>query len=188
MSRSGSATHRSRPSNAQKKIPLTRLYVMYGGICYICKRHILFEEATRDHYLPAVLGGPYEWHNIRLACISCNINRTKDLGKICAIKRTICLRCRATITGRSVLRCYGKPLPIKARDLELLLPQIKAYRNRKSDHICKISKSVQYRIGRNGSGNHDMTTDIVELGYRVVGHLKKENAPMNSVIEGLLRS
>lgn len=184
MSRSTSATNRLRTGSLQRKIPLTRLYDRCGGICYLCKRHIPVEEATRDHHLPAVLGGPYEWYNFRLACVSCNQKRAQGLDRVASIERSICPNCNAKAEGGAILRCYGNPAPIRVKELERLILQAAAYRNAKRDHICvhKPSKAVRYRIGRKGTGNHDMTTDLIELGGRVVHYLKKENKPTREAI------
>jgi len=147
MPPSGSASTRSRIGNKKKRITLARLYDRCGGICYHCRRRIPFGEATRDHYLPAILGGPYEWYNFRLACAWCNNNRnTRELDRIAELKRSVCPNCPTYVPGGSVLRCYGNPMPIRVGELERLIPQAKVYRNAKRNHICKLSKQADGQV------------------------------------------
>lgn len=51
------------------------LYKKYRGICWICKKFIARNNASRDHVKPKSLGGSNEITNIALAHKSCNSKR-----------------------------------------------------------------------------------------------------------------
>jgi hypothetical protein len=55
--------------------PLEHLYERDGGLCWLCTTHCSMEQATRDHVIPAALGGAYSWHNFALAHYACNQER-----------------------------------------------------------------------------------------------------------------
>lgn len=71
MKRGKSRKHRY--GSGKKNITLRELYDKYNGTCQgPCGRHIPFNEATREHYVPRSLGGSNKRKNLKLYCWSCN--------------------------------------------------------------------------------------------------------------------
>lgn len=48
------------------------VFVRDRGHCQYCRQRVPRHEATFDHVVPRVQGGPTNWTNIVLACFSCN--------------------------------------------------------------------------------------------------------------------
>lgn len=67
------------PHYGRRKIPrkvnLDWLYRKYRGICWICRKHVSRDQASRDHILPESLGGSSNKENIALAHKDCNSKR-----------------------------------------------------------------------------------------------------------------
>lgn len=55
------------------------IYERDQGVCWICGRHLTFDEAEGDHVIPLARGGPHTERNIRVACKSCNSRKHKRL-------------------------------------------------------------------------------------------------------------
>lgn len=57
---------------SRKDQPIKRFVERDGGVCGLCGVVVNPGEATRDHVIPASLGGARSRHNLRLAHRACN--------------------------------------------------------------------------------------------------------------------
>lgn len=64
------------------KVDLNWLYKKYRGICWICRKFCPRDQASRDHILPASLGGGSEKSNMALAHKDCNSKRGNGFREI----------------------------------------------------------------------------------------------------------
>lgn len=60
-------------------ITLAKLYEKDKGICYLCGKHLILNDAynrpeapTIEHVIPISKGGTNTWNNVKLACRHCN--------------------------------------------------------------------------------------------------------------------
>lgn len=59
-------------SGSSRRNQLERVYTRDDGICYLCKRHVPRELASRDHVVDLSEGGSREDDNVKLAHKKCN--------------------------------------------------------------------------------------------------------------------
>jgi hypothetical protein len=64
------------------KIDLNWLYKKYRGVCWICRKFVPRDQASRDHIKPKSLGGTYEKENMALAHKVCNSKRGNGFKEI----------------------------------------------------------------------------------------------------------
>lgn len=69
---------KKRYSPYPKMSSLRIIYKRDKGICHICKKHVPYSEATRDHVVPVSHGGSYWPKNLKLAHEKCNKDRGTD--------------------------------------------------------------------------------------------------------------
>lgn len=69
-------------SKEPRKVNLDWLYKKFRGVCWICRRFVPRDQASRDHIVPESLGGGHEKSNIALAHKKCNSRRGNGFREI----------------------------------------------------------------------------------------------------------
>lgn len=129
----------SSRSNAHRK-PLAEVWRRAGGVCFVCRDPVELEEATREHMLPAVLGGRAVWENLAVSHESCNRDRTKRYDQYAQVwARADC--CRLPLPRRALLRCYADPVPITVLQVRLAIASAAAAADLGAEHECITSRS-----------------------------------------------
>lgn len=70
------------PEEQRRKVSLDLLYRRYRGICWICRRFVPRDKASRDHIIPQSLGGTDDISNLALAHKLCNSKRGNGYNEI----------------------------------------------------------------------------------------------------------
>lgn len=81
--------------------PLSKLMKRDNGVCWLCKRLVNREHATRDHVIPYSHGGPNHEANLKLAHRKCNekrenkvlISKAEKLKILLQTQNHMCFRC-----------------------------------------------------------------------------------------------
>lgn len=69
-------------SKTPRKVDMKWLYKKYRSVCWICRRFVPWDQASRDHIVPRSLGGGPEKSNIALAHKECNSKRGNGFREI----------------------------------------------------------------------------------------------------------
>lgn len=96
---------------------LAKLHRLDAGKCWLCQMPCPLEDASRDHVIPASMGGAYSWKNFALAHVTCN-NQRKDLFPVAPFQGMGTIA-QQHAWNRSTGRCegcgYGKSLVLCRR-------------------------------------------------------------------------
>lgn len=130
----GSFSSRSGGIATQRK-PLAQLWARAGGRCWVCRRPVELAEATREHKLPALLGGRVTWANLSISHRDCNERRLPRLKLYAQVfARAAC--CRMQFPRRALLRCYADPAPILLSHMAAAVASAASAAAQRSAHQC----------------------------------------------------
>ena len=74
------------------KFSRENVYARDGGRCQYCSRKIPRPEATYDHVVPRIHGGPTVWENVVICCVPCNQRkggRTPEQARLTLLSRPV---------------------------------------------------------------------------------------------------
>ena len=133
--RAGQASFSSRASGGRRGRPLLQVWLRAKGVCYLCRRPVELAEATREHKLPALLGGSLAWANLSVSHRSCNQRRLPLLQRYAYVyARTAC--CRKPLPRRALLRCYADPAPIPLGHMKVAIAGAARAADKRAAHQC----------------------------------------------------
>jgi len=74
------------------KFSRENVYARDSGKCQYCARRVPRQEATYDHVVPRIQGGPTTWDNVVIACVPCNQRkggRTPEQARMLLLNRPV---------------------------------------------------------------------------------------------------
>ncbi|QIQ63079.1 HNH endonuclease [Streptomyces phage Moab] len=97
--------------------PLSRLMKRDNGICWLCRKLVHRDYATRDHVIPYSHGGPNHEANLKLAHRKCNekrenqtlISKSEELKILLRVQSHICFRCLSPLHSEDAMVSRGCP-------------------------------------------------------------------------------
>jgi hypothetical protein len=140
--------------------PIKRLMTRDKGICWLCRKFVSREYATRDHVIPYSHGGPNHEANLKLAHRKCNekrenknlISKAESLKILLKCQSHLCFRCVSPLHSDDAMISMGCPRgslrEIKVAicksgcEKKLLIP----FQNRKSEK--RINGRIESRKNR----------------------------------------
>jgi len=66
---------RLRAAPVVERVYRRKVYERDGGLCYMCRQPVAFEDMHLEHKIPLSKGGEHSYTNVALSCEGCNLGK-----------------------------------------------------------------------------------------------------------------